>query len=124
MREVYDLPLRCQEHLLEPGRMRTLGEKTRRPYLARAAALLERYRSRLGDLAEVDYEGVVQYALRLLSGEDPVRERLVSSYDHVLVDEFQDTNRSQLELVRRLMPKDSPSPTVPLRTTWAEQLRF
>jgi superfamily I DNA/RNA helicase len=57
VREVYDLLPRCQEHLLEPGRMRTLGEKTRRPYLVRAAALLERYRSRLGDLAEVDYEG-------------------------------------------------------------------
>jgi superfamily I DNA/RNA helicase len=57
VREVYDLLPRCQEHLLEPGRMRTLGEKTRRPYLVRAAALLERYRSRLGDLAEADYEG-------------------------------------------------------------------
>src|SRR3712207_9369470 len=26
VREVYDLLLRCQEHLLGPGRMRTLGE--------------------------------------------------------------------------------------------------
>ncbi len=109
VREVYDLLLRCQEHLLEPERMRALGEKTKRPYLVRAAALLERYRSRLGELSEVDYEGVVQYALRLLSGDGPVRERLVSSYDHVLVDEFQDTNRSQLELVRLLMPDEKPN---------------
>jgi DNA helicase-2/ATP-dependent DNA helicase PcrA len=89
--------------------MRTLGEKTGRPYLVRAAALLEKYRARLGDLSEVDYEGVIQYALGLLGADGPVRERLVSSYDHVLVDEFQDTNRSQLELVRRLMPTDKPN---------------
>src|SRR5215211_664529 len=109
VREVYDLLLRCQEHLLEPERMRALGDKTGRPYLVRAAVLLEKYRSRLGDLSEVDYEGVVQYALRLLGGDGPARERLVSSYDHVLVDEFQDTNRSQLELVRRLVPNDKPN---------------
>lgn len=38
--------------------MRTLGGKVTRPYFIRAADLLERYRSRLEDLSEVDYEGV------------------------------------------------------------------
>ena len=108
VREVYDLLLRCQEHLLEPERMRSLGEKTGRPYLIRAARLLERYRTRLQDLSQVDYEGVVQYALRLLEEGCPGRAKLSSLYDHVLVDEFQDTNRSQLELVRRLIPKEKP----------------
>lgn len=109
VREVYDLLLRCQELLLEPERMRLLGERTKRRYLVRAAALLERYRARLLGLSEVDYEGVVQYALRLLEEGCPAREKLVSLYDHVLVDEFQDTNRSQLELVRRLMPRAKPN---------------
>jgi superfamily I DNA/RNA helicase len=109
VREVYDLLLRCQEHLLEPQEMRALGEKTKRPYLVRAAGILERYRVRLAALPAVDYEGVVQYALKLLSEGGPIRQRLTTAYDHVLVDEFQDTNRSQLELVRRLMPGDSPN---------------
>ena len=109
VREVYDLLLRCQEHLLEPDDMRALGERTGRPSLVRAAGLLERYRSRLAELSEVDYEGVVQHALTLLREKGPAREKLTTSYDHVLVDEFQDTNRSQLELVRCLMPDPNPN---------------
>ncbi len=109
IREVYDLLLRCQEYLLEPEKMRLLGKRTNRPYLIRAAGVLERYRLRLSELSEVDYEGVVQHALRLLEDDSPARKKLTASYDHVLVDEFQDTNRSQLELVRRLMPKEKPN---------------
>jgi superfamily I DNA/RNA helicase len=48
VREVYDLMLRAQEHLLEPNRLRELGERTGRPYLVQAGSVLERYRDRLG----------------------------------------------------------------------------
>lgn len=109
VREVYDLLLRAQEHLLKPSEMREMGEKTKRPYLVRAADLLERYRKRLGDLAEVDYEGVIQHAITLLRENGSAREVLTNTYDHVLVDEFQDTNRSQLELLRQLMPGEKPN---------------
>lgn len=109
MREVYDLLLRAQEHLLEPAQMRDLGEKTRLPHLVRAADLLQRYRKRLGELAEVDYEGVIQHAITLLRDDGLARDVLTDTYDHVLVDEFQDTNRSQLELLRLLMPGENPS---------------
>lgn len=109
VREVYDLLLRAQEHLLEPAQMQALGDKTDRQYLVRAANLLERYRERLGELAEVDYEGVIQHALTLLRNDGTARESLTGAYDHVLVDEFQDTNRSQLELLRLLMPGESPN---------------
>ena len=97
VREVYDLRLlRCQEHLLEPRGMRALGEKMRRPYLARAAALLERYRSSVSEI----------YLGGGLRGGRPVRTEATEAGtvkpnwrarylldDHVLVDEFQDTNR-------------------------------
>lgn len=109
VREVYDLLLRAQEHLLEPAQMRDLGEKSRLPHLVRAADLLQRYRKRLGELAEVDYEGVIQHAITLLIENGPARDILTDTYDHVLVDEFQDTNRSQLELLRLLMPGENPS---------------
>lgn len=109
VREVYDLMLRAQEHLLEPARLRELGERTGRPYLARAGAVLERYRDRLRWGSKADYEGVVQYALRLLRPGGRACEEICGLYDHVLVDEFQDTNRSQMELLRRLTPGESPN---------------
>ena len=40
VREVYDLMLRAQEYLLAPRRLRDLGERTGRPYLVRAGALV------------------------------------------------------------------------------------
>ncbi|MDP9487097.1 MAG: ATP-dependent helicase, partial [Actinomycetota bacterium] len=109
VREVYDLMLRAQEHLLGPGRLRRLGERTGRLYLARAGAVLERYGERLRLGTKADYEGVVQYALKLLKTGGPACEEIRGLYDHVLVDEFQDTNRSQMELLRRLVPEEDPN---------------
>lgn len=109
VREVYDLLLRAQEHLLEPTRLRELGDKTGRPYLDRAGGVLRRYRDRLGSASKADYEGVVQYALRLLIPGGKTAAEISGLYDHVLVDEFQDTNRSQMELLKRLMPGEKPN---------------
>ena len=109
VREVYDLMLRAQEHLLGPERLRELGERTGRPYLVRAGSVLTQYRDRLRWTAKTDYEGVVQYALALLQRGGRACEEICSLYDHVLVDEFQDTNQSQMELLKRLAPEESPN---------------
>ncbi|HET7269742.1 MAG TPA: UvrD-helicase domain-containing protein [Rubrobacter sp.] len=95
--------LRAQEHLHGPKALRSLGEETGRPYLVRAGAVLERYIDRLKWTTMTDYEGVVQYALRLLMPGGRTAAEIFGLYDHVLVDEFQDTNRSQMELLKRLM---------------------
>ena len=107
IREVYDLMLRAQEHLLDPSALGELGEKTGRAYLDRAGDVLRRYRHRLGTTSKADYEGVVQYALRLLLPGSGAGHEIRALYDHVLVDEFQDTNRSQMELLKRLMPGEN-----------------
>ncbi|MDP9479874.1 MAG: ATP-dependent helicase, partial [Actinomycetota bacterium] len=109
VREVYDLLLRAQEHLRGPAELSALAEEFRRPYLHRAGIILERFRNRLSGAAKVDYEGVVRLALDLLAEGCPAHAELSGRYDHVLVDEFQDTNRSQLELVRRLVPGEKPN---------------
>jgi DNA helicase-2/ATP-dependent DNA helicase PcrA len=109
VREVYDLMLRAKEYLLGPKRLHDLGDRTGRPYLVRAGAVLERYGDRLKQAAKADYEGVVQYALRLLRPGGRTAAEISRLYDHVLVDEFQDTNGSQMELLRRLMPGERPN---------------
>ena len=109
VREVYDLMLRAQEYLLGPRRLHDLGERTGRQYLVRAGAVLERYTDRLRSATMTDYEGVVQYALRLLNPGGRAAAEISGLYDHVLVDEFQDTNGSQMALLRRLMPAEKPN---------------
>ena len=101
--------LRTQEYLLGPRKLRELGERTSRPYLVRAGAVLEKYGDRLKWASKADYEGVVQYALRLLNPGGRAATEISGLYDHVLVDEFQDTNGSQMALLRRLMPGESPN---------------
>jgi superfamily I DNA/RNA helicase len=109
VREVYDLLLRAQEHLHGPEDLSALAQEFHRPYLERAGVVLARFRERLSRAARVDYEGVVRLALDLLADGSLVQRELSGRYEHVLVDEFQDTNRSQLELVRRLVPGDRPN---------------
>jgi ATP-dependent helicase/nuclease subunit A len=64
------------------------------------------YRRALDARALVDFPGLLERAIDLLKQMDEFarsRYRLESRYHHVLVDEFQDTNRAQWELVAQLV---------------------
>jgi len=50
----------------------------------------------------VDFDDLLLYTAFLLEDEPSVRERYARRYEHVLVDEFQDTNLAQYVLLRRL----------------------
>jgi ATP-dependent helicase/nuclease subunit A len=65
-----------------------------------------RYRRTLDARALLDFSGVLERAVDLLKQMDEFarsRYRLESRYHHVLVDEFQDTNRAQWDLIRQLV---------------------
>ncbi len=64
--------------------------------LARAYA---RYQALLAANGAIDFGDQVSLALRLLRDSPAVREEVQRRFRHVLVDEFQDTNRAQAELV-------------------------
>jgi DNA helicase-2/ATP-dependent DNA helicase PcrA len=50
----------------------------------------------------VDFDDLLLYTAFLLEDNPAVRERYARRYEHVLVDEFQDTNLAQYALLRRL----------------------
>jgi DNA helicase-2/ATP-dependent DNA helicase PcrA len=50
----------------------------------------------------VDFDDLLLYTAFLLEDNPPVRERYARRYEHVLVDEFQDTNLAQYALLRKL----------------------
>jgi DNA helicase-2/ATP-dependent DNA helicase PcrA len=60
------------------------------------------YEERLASANATDFGGLLLAALRLVASGTPAAEEIADRFDHVLVDEFQDTNSVQYRLVRLL----------------------
>ncbi len=71
---------------------------------AEVAQVYKRYEEIKGALPRLDFGDLVTLPVRLLTEHDDVRSELSARYAHVLVDEYQDVNRSSVELLRRLRP--------------------
>ncbi|HEU4679777.1 MAG TPA: UvrD-helicase domain-containing protein, partial [Terrimicrobiaceae bacterium] len=65
-------------------------------------AVFHRYERELRALNAMDFDDLLIQAVRLLSEIPEVRQKWQAKAQHLLVDEFQDTNRLQLELVTQL----------------------
>lgn len=61
-----------------------------------------RYQERLASNNAVDFDDLLMHTALLFQNNHEVRLRWQNQYDHVLVDEFQDTNFAQYEIVRIL----------------------
>lgn len=75
------------------------GEVVKRAY--------EVYQERLVANNAVDFDDLLMHTLSLFEQHPAVLARYQNSFDHVLVDEFQDTNVTQYELVRHLGGKQA-----------------
>jgi DNA helicase-2/ATP-dependent DNA helicase PcrA len=69
------------------------------PFLRRVADVYLAYQERLFDANAMDFDDLLLQAVRLLRTCDDVRRGYQERFAHVLVDEYQDTNRAQHELV-------------------------
>ena len=66
------------------------------------AAIFRRYQEELKTFNAVDFDDLLILAVQLLNEFPDVRTRWQNRFDFMMVDEFQDTNRLQLDLVRQL----------------------
>jgi superfamily I DNA/RNA helicase/RecB family exonuclease len=101
--ELRDLLLRAAERGLDGRTLAQLGTRAGRDDWVAAGRFLDRYAARF-DLAPVpayDYAEIVRIAARLL-GQSAVQGRERQAYDHVLVDEYQDTDPAQEALLYAL----------------------
>ncbi len=67
-----------------------------------AQKVYRRYQEALEAAGAVDFEDLILKTRKLLALQTPESERLRRRFEHVLVDEFQDTSMMQYELVRLL----------------------
>jgi DNA helicase II / ATP-dependent DNA helicase PcrA len=67
-----------------------------------AASAFKRYQRALKNQAAFDFDDLLVCAEQLLTENETVRKDEASRYDHVLVDEYQDTNGTQYRIIRSL----------------------
>jgi superfamily I DNA/RNA helicase len=72
-------------------------------------SLFSKYQNELRTLNAMDFDDLLLKARELLRDHPEARADLRSRYKHILVDEFQDTNKLQLELVSLLAGDERPN---------------
>jgi DNA helicase II / ATP-dependent DNA helicase PcrA len=77
-------------------------ERALTPYDRKLAEVFAEYQKRLTDASALDFDDLLTSAVNLFRSHPDVASAWRSRFQHVLVDEFQDTNVAQWELVRTL----------------------
>lgn len=62
--------------------------------------IYEFYEKRLKENNAIDFDDIINLTIKLLKDYPEVKEEYANKFKHVLVDEYQDTNKSQFELIR------------------------
>jgi len=84
---------------IEPGRAASIAE-TDKEHLA--AAAYRRYQSNLKTKGIVDFDDLLLLTQQLFQKFPALRREEAGLFDHVLIDEYQDTNQSQYQIVKGL----------------------
>jgi superfamily I DNA/RNA helicase len=105
-----------KEEPLDPNLARALISKAKNLGMAEPettdtalGSLFSKYQNELRTLNAMDFDDLLLQARTLLRDHPEAREEWRSRYRHILVDEFQDTNKLQLELVGLLAGEKHPN---------------
>ncbi|MCX7978803.1 MAG: ATP-dependent helicase, partial [Bdellovibrionaceae bacterium] len=94
-------------YLLELINQKRAGQRwppdVQEDYADAAELLGPKYERRLETLGFVDFEDLLIKPRRVLEEKSSVRQRWQEKIKQIMVDEFQDTNRSQMDLLRALL---------------------
>ncbi len=78
-----------------------------------AARVMQLYEQRLAAYQAVDFDDLIGLPLKLLQRSAEVRAKWQQQFQHLLVDEYQDTNAVQYELLKSLVSHDGATPATP-----------
>jgi DNA helicase-2/ATP-dependent DNA helicase PcrA len=81
-------------------------EKTNHDFFgARVSEIYRLYQKRLREFDAMDFDDLIGQYVQLLEQHEEVRNELHERFQHLLIDEYQDTNRAQYVLVKLLAGK-------------------
>lgn len=97
----------CDAYDQALGRFRLMCEHRRAQAVHRSLdgllrSFSERYRERKRKAAALDFEDLELFARDLLASSSELRERYAARFEQIMVDEFQDTNKIQLDLISEI----------------------
>src|ERR1700719_4319746 len=72
------------------------------PNITRLASVYEQYEARLRQANALDFDDLLLETVRLLAYDEDLRRQYNQRFEFVMIDEYQDTNRTQYELIRLL----------------------
>ncbi len=72
------------------------------PKAERMAVIFEQYEGKLRQANALDFDDLLLESVRLLRNDQMIREEYNRRFEFVMIDEYQDTNRTQYDLVRLL----------------------
>jgi DNA helicase-2/ATP-dependent DNA helicase PcrA len=106
----------CRGIMLEPTALRAMVRGDDHPaYIARVdtvVALAREYEIELARRGLLDFSDMITIPARALMQDGPLARAYGDAFDHILVDEFQDTSAAQNELLRALSGGDFARVTV------------
>ena len=91
-----------KDALETPAEMQKRAEKAKDFRLGKIANVYEAYQRRLRDANAMDFDDIITQTVRLFKENPDVLEKYQRRCKYIMVDEYQDTNRSQFLLVSML----------------------
>ncbi len=75
-------------------------------YTQKISEIYYEYERQLALNNALDFDDMLMLAVNLLKENEEVRKKYSTRFQHILVDEFQDTNKAQYDLINYLYPSD------------------
>ncbi len=66
------------------------------------ASIYNLYQKRLKENNAIDFDDIINYTIKIFRENDDVLDYYTNKFNYILVDEYQDTNKSQFTLIRML----------------------
>ena len=94
----------AKNEMLEPGEYSIRAGIDFRK--SKIAQVYEMYQKKLKENNAIDFDDIINYTIKILMENQDVLEYYANKFKYVLVDEYQDTNKSQFTLVTLLASKN------------------